>query len=88
MGTAPIRVLVVDDYEPWHGFVSDTLKKHPEFEVIGYVCDGLVAVQQAEQKTLQQTALRMLDEKCDIQLISKVTHLSIATIKQLAKKAN
>ena len=49
MGTAPIRILVVDDYEPWHGFVSNTLKKQPEFEVIGYVCDGLVAVEEAEQ---------------------------------------
>ena len=58
MGTAPIRVLVVDDYEPWHGFVSDTLKKQPEFEVIGYVCDGLEAVKQAEQ---QQPDLILLD---------------------------
>lgn len=49
MGTALIRVLVVDDYEPWHRFVSNTLKKHPEFDVIQYVCDGLVAVEQAAQ---------------------------------------
>ena len=49
MGTALIRILVVDDYEPWHGFVANTLKKQPEFEVMGYVCDGLVAVEQAEQ---------------------------------------
>lgn len=48
MGSASIRVLVVDDYQPWHGFVLQILKQS-EFEVVGCVCDGLVAVQQAEQ---------------------------------------
>jgi DNA-binding NarL/FixJ family response regulator len=43
------RILVVDDYEPWHGFVSTTLRKEPELEIIGQVSDGLVAVQQAQQ---------------------------------------
>jgi DNA-binding NarL/FixJ family response regulator len=49
LGTASIRVLVVDDYEPWHLFVSKTLKKQSELEIIRYVRDGLAAVQQAEQ---------------------------------------
>lgn len=49
MGSASIRVLVVDDYQPWHGFVLHILKEQSEFEVVGCVCDGLVAVQQAEQ---------------------------------------
>jgi DNA-binding NarL/FixJ family response regulator len=49
LGAASIRVLVVDDYEPWHRFVSNTLKKQPEFEVVQYVSDGLVAVEQAAQ---------------------------------------
>lgn len=49
MGSASIRVLVVDDYQPWHGFVMHILKAQSEFEVVGCVCDGLVAVQQAEQ---------------------------------------
>jgi len=44
-----VRVLVVDDYEPWHGFVSTTLRKEPELEIIGRVVDGLEAVQQAQQ---------------------------------------
>ena len=49
MGSAVIRVLVVDDYEPWHGFVAKLLKKQPELEIVGCVSDGLVAVEQAEQ---------------------------------------
>ena len=44
-----IRVLVVDDYAPWHGFVSTTLRKEPELEIVGNVSDGLEAVQQAQQ---------------------------------------
>jgi DNA-binding NarL/FixJ family response regulator len=44
-----VRVLVVDDYEPWHGFVSTTLRKEPGLEIVGRVFDGLEAVQQAQQ---------------------------------------
>ena len=49
MAMPQIRVLVVDDYEPWHGFVSTLLGKHPDLKIIGQVFDGLEAVQQAEQ---------------------------------------
>ena len=53
-----VRVLVVDDYEPWHGFVSTTLRKEPELKIIGQVCDGLEAVQRAQQ---MQPDLILLD---------------------------
>jgi DNA-binding NarL/FixJ family response regulator len=43
------RILVVDDYEPWRRFVSTTLQKQPELQIIGEVTDGLQAVQKAEQ---------------------------------------
>lgn len=49
MGSRSVRVLVVDDYEPWHGFVANVLKKQPELEIVGCVSDGLLAVEQAEQ---------------------------------------
>lgn len=45
----PIRILVVDDYQPWHHFISTTLKKEPGFEVIGSVGDGAQAVREAER---------------------------------------
>jgi len=44
-----IRILVVDDYEPWRRFSSSTLQKQPEYQVIGEVPDGLEAVQQAQE---------------------------------------
>ena len=43
------RILVVDDYEPWRRFVSTTLQKQPELQVIGEASDGLEAVQKAQQ---------------------------------------
>jgi len=46
---SPIRVLIVDDYEPWRRFCLTALQKQPELEVIGEVSDGLEAVQQAEE---------------------------------------
>jgi CheY-like chemotaxis protein len=40
---------VVDDYEPWRRFVSTTLQKQPELQIIGEAVDGLEAVQKAEE---------------------------------------
>jgi len=42
-------VLVVDDSQPWQRFISTTLQKQPELQVIGQVFDGFQAVQQAQQ---------------------------------------
>jgi DNA-binding NarL/FixJ family response regulator len=44
-----VRVLVVEDFEPFRQFLSSTLGKRPEFQVIGEVCDGLEAVRRAEE---------------------------------------
>jgi DNA-binding NarL/FixJ family response regulator len=46
---AQVRVLVVDDFGPWRDFVSKTLGKEPDLEIIGRVADGSEAVEQAEQ---------------------------------------
>jgi len=39
-----VRVLVVDDYDPWRSFTISTLQKQAGFEVVGEVSDGLEAV--------------------------------------------
>ena len=44
-----VRVLVVDDYEPFRRFVCSTLGRRPELQVIGEASDGLEAVQKAEE---------------------------------------
>ena len=49
MDKSSIRVLVVDDYEPWHDFISKKLREQPELQIIGHASDGSQAVQQAQQ---------------------------------------
>lgn len=46
---APIRILVVDDFETWRGFVLSMLQKVWRFRVISDVADGLEAVQKAQE---------------------------------------
>jgi two-component system nitrate/nitrite response regulator NarL len=44
-----IRVLVVDDYEPFCRFVCSMLRKRPAFGIVGEASDGVAAVRQAEE---------------------------------------
>ena len=44
-----IRVLVVDDYAPWHGFFTAEIQKQPELQAIGVGWDGVEAVQKATE---------------------------------------
>ena len=44
-----VRVLVVEDYEPFRRFVCSTLAKRTEIHIVGEAADGLEAVQKAEE---------------------------------------
>lgn len=43
-----VRILVVEDYEPFRYFIRETLKTRPDFHLIGEASDGLEAIQKAE----------------------------------------
>ncbi|MGA9964445.1 MAG: response regulator transcription factor [Terriglobales bacterium] len=58
MATPLIRVLVVDDFEPFRRFVAKVLQQQPELQIICEVSDGLEAVQKAEE---MQPDLVLLD---------------------------
>jgi DNA-binding NarL/FixJ family response regulator len=47
--TSYIRVLIVDDFDPWQGFVICQLERQPNVRIIGFASDGLEAVQKAEE---------------------------------------
>jgi DNA-binding NarL/FixJ family response regulator len=49
MGRSIIRVLIVDDFEPWRRFIRLALLAYEKLQVIGEVCDGLEAVRQAQE---------------------------------------
>jgi DNA-binding NarL/FixJ family response regulator len=53
-----IRVLVVDDHEPFRRFVRATLSTKPELKIVSEASDGLEAVQKAVEL---QPALIVLD---------------------------
>jgi DNA-binding NarL/FixJ family response regulator len=44
-----VRVLVVDDFEPFRRFVCSTLAQSPGLQVVGEGSDGLEAVQKTEE---------------------------------------
>jgi DNA-binding NarL/FixJ family response regulator len=44
-----IRVLLVEDFEPWRHFLVSALRKQPELEVIGKVSDGLDALRKSQE---------------------------------------
>ena len=44
-----VRILLVDDFEPWRRQVCSVLQTRPEFRVVGEAGDGLEAVQQAQE---------------------------------------
>jgi DNA-binding NarL/FixJ family response regulator len=46
---ASIRVLVVDDYEPFRRFICSTLRKRSELQIVGESSDGLEAVHKAAE---------------------------------------
>ena len=49
MEEPPIRILVVDDFDPFRQFVCSTLGRRPDLQVIGEASDGLEAVQKATE---------------------------------------
>lgn len=49
MEMSSVRVLVVDDYEPFRRFICKTLAERPNLLVVCEVSDGLEAVQKAEE---------------------------------------
>lgn len=49
MPARSIRVLIVEDYEPFQRLVASILQKQPELQIICKVSDGLEAVQKAEE---------------------------------------
>jgi len=44
-----VKVLVVDDFEPWCRVICSMLQKLAELQIVGEVSDGLEAVQRARE---------------------------------------
>jgi DNA-binding NarL/FixJ family response regulator len=49
MSPSTVRVLVVDDYEPFRRLACSMLEERPALQIVGEVSDGLEAVRRAEE---------------------------------------
>ena len=49
LAASSIRILVVDDFEPWREQICSMLQARPELCVVGEVGDGLEAVRRAKE---------------------------------------
>ena len=75
-----VRVLIVDDFDPWRVFVIQQLSQQPHMRVIECASDGLEGVQRAEEL---QPDLILLDVS-----IPKLNGIEVARkVRKLAPKA-
>jgi DNA-binding NarL/FixJ family response regulator len=44
-----IKIIVVDDHEPWRRYVASALQKRIDLQMIGEAADGIEAVQKARE---------------------------------------
>jgi DNA-binding NarL/FixJ family response regulator len=44
-----VRILVVEDFEPWRRFISSMVEQEPRLRIICEVSDGLEAVEKAKE---------------------------------------
>ena len=49
MEKSTLRVLIVDDYQPFRQFIATTLQKDPHLRIVKEACDGAEAIQQAHE---------------------------------------
>ena len=49
LGMSVTHVLVVDDFVPWHHFVSHLFDSEPDLQIASVAIDGLEAVQKAKE---------------------------------------
>jgi DNA-binding NarL/FixJ family response regulator len=47
MDASAVRVVVVDDFEPWRDFVRSSFRQQPELQIVGEASNGLEAIQKA-----------------------------------------
>ena len=94
---SPVRILVVDDSEPFRHFIRSTLEGREDLRIVGVASDGLEAVQKSEEL---QPDLILLDIRlpslngieaakriCKLASKSKIIFLSLESSKDVVRGA-
>jgi len=49
LAAASVRILIVDDYEPWRRLLTFFLQRHPAWQIISEASDGLEAIEKTRE---------------------------------------
>jgi DNA-binding NarL/FixJ family response regulator len=92
-----VRILVVDDFEPWRRFVSTIAQIEPGWHVIGEASDGLEAVQKAEEfrpdlivldiELPKLSGIEAAKQICKVAPNSKILFVSTYSSREIAEEA-
>jgi DNA-binding NarL/FixJ family response regulator len=92
-----VRIMVVEDFEPFRRFICSLFEKRPTFQIIGEASDGPEAVQKAEQLQpdliLMDIGLPMLNgieaarQICKLALKSKIIFVSQESNAEIVQEA-
>jgi|SRR5580658_9273802 DNA-binding NarL/FixJ family response regulator len=47
--TSIVRIILVDDFEPWRRFIASLLQENPDWQIVCEASDGIEAVQKAKE---------------------------------------
>ena len=73
----PVRILVVDDFEPWRRSIISIIEADPELQVIHEASDGLEAVQMCQALQPDLVVLDVgLPKLCGLEVARRIRVLS------------
>ncbi len=82
-----VRILIVDDFEPWRCFAQSVFRESTEFEIVGEGSDGLEAIRMSAELQpdlvlldIRLPKLNGFDAACKIQEVSPASKIVFVSL--------